>query len=147
MDDIGAVVGAIIGILILVVLLGGAIKTFQRNWVAALFLLIFLTPIWAIWAFIEVFTGDINKTDPAPVSNNQSVNVTLINQADGTARQLTDINPNDYPDLIEAQVVDTGASLTEMQGNMLDTDVKECPFCAETVKRKATVCRFCNRDI
>ncbi len=26
-------------------------------------------------------------------------------------------------------------------------DEKECPFCAEIIKLKAKVCRFCNRDL
>jgi len=27
------------------------------------------------------------------------------------------------------------------------TDTKECPFCAETIKARATVCRFCGRTL
>jgi hypothetical protein len=27
------------------------------------------------------------------------------------------------------------------------TETRRCPFCAETVKAEAVVCRFCNRDI
>ena len=26
-------------------------------------------------------------------------------------------------------------------------DLRECPFCAETIKRAAKVCRFCGRDL
>ena len=37
----------------------GGIKTFQRNWMLALFLLIFLTVIWSLWALVECFTGPI----------------------------------------------------------------------------------------
>jgi hypothetical protein len=55
---------AIIGIVIVVGIVMGAIKTFQRNWIAALLLIIFLFPIWVIWALIEVFTGEIAKDVP-----------------------------------------------------------------------------------
>lgn len=33
----------------------GAIRTFRRNWIAALLLLIFLPGIWIIWLIIELF--------------------------------------------------------------------------------------------
>lgn len=37
----------------------GAIKTFRRNWILAFLMLVFLFPIWALWAFVEIFTGKI----------------------------------------------------------------------------------------
>ena len=57
----------LLGIVTLVILglwIGGAIQTFQRNWVAALLLLLILTPIWAIWAFIEIF---MTKPEKQPI--------------------------------------------------------------------------------
>jgi len=28
-----------------------------------------------------------------------------------------------------------------------NNDTRECPFCAETIKRNAKICRFCGKDI
>ena len=42
---------------------------------------------------------------------------------------------------------------TDKKSNIQETvsinnnDTKECPFCAETIKRNAKICRFCGRDI
>jgi hypothetical protein len=49
------VVFIIIAVVVLVLMLKGIVRTFQRNWLAALLLMIFLTPIWVIWAFCELF--------------------------------------------------------------------------------------------
>lgn len=146
-ENIGGVVVAILGLVVLVALLGGAVKTFRRNWVAALILLIFLTPIWAIWAFVELFTGDIKKTEQLPTSNNQSINLTLVNEADGTTRRLKTINQADELDAIEVQSVDSGTDLSETNANVLSPEMKDCPYCAEQIKRNAVVCRYCNRDL
>ncbi len=62
-DLIVALLGALILVSILIVVFVGAVKTFKRNWIIALLLLIFLTPIWVIWALIELFTGDVERRD------------------------------------------------------------------------------------
>ncbi len=50
---IGIVVAVVIvGILFL---LGGVVQTFQRQPIVAILCIIFLFPIWLIWAFVEVF--------------------------------------------------------------------------------------------
>lgn len=36
------------------------------------------------------------------------------------------------------------SKLSPHQGTQLDFDTKECPMCAEAVKEKAKICRFCN---
>ena len=38
-----------------VVLLGGAVQTFRRQPIVAILCVIFLFPIWLIWAFVEIF--------------------------------------------------------------------------------------------
>lgn len=54
---------AIIVIAIIVVLLAllvkGVVKTFKRQPVVAILCVIFLMPIYLIWAFVELFTADI----------------------------------------------------------------------------------------
>ena len=42
----------LIGVLFL---LGGAIQTFRRQPVVAILCIIFLLPVWIIWAIVEVF--------------------------------------------------------------------------------------------
>jgi succinate-acetate transporter protein len=44
-----------------ILLFAGGIKTFQRSLVGAILCLVLLFPIWVIWAFFEIFTGDIKK--------------------------------------------------------------------------------------
>jgi hypothetical protein len=146
-DQITTILGVVILIAIVVALFKGALKTFQRNWIAALLLLIILTPIWAIWAFIEVFTGDIDKAATQPTSNNQSVNVTLINQVDGTTKRVRGIQSDEYPEVIDARVVNDEQILDQSAVSVLKDDTKECRYCAETVRLNAVVCRYCSRDI
>lgn len=43
----------VLGLLYLVV--RGGVRTFQRNWIAALLLLLLLAPVWLIWAIVENF--------------------------------------------------------------------------------------------
>ena len=31
--------------------------------------------------------------------------------------------------------------------NAQDNDTRECPYCAEVIKKNAKICRFCNREI
>lgn len=51
----------VIGIIVVVGILKGAARTFRRNWVLALILIVLLTPIWLIWAMIEALAGPPTK--------------------------------------------------------------------------------------
>lgn len=143
MDDTTFGIIAIVVILaILVGLFKGAVKTFQRNWIAALILLLVVTPIWAIWAFVEIFTGDINNSTPLPnpvsTGNNQNVNVTLVNKTDDKLNDIPTLSINDQVDVIEGNVT---------QKNIINLESKICHYCAETIRKEAIVCRYCNRDV
>lgn len=35
----------------------------------------------------------------------------------------------------------------KQQAKAQDNDYKECPFCAETIKQSAKICRYCGRDV
>ena len=37
--------------------------------------------------------------------------------------------------------------LSSPTGNYTTIDLKECPFCAERIQRKAKICRYCGRDL
>jgi hypothetical protein len=144
-EETVGVVGVVVGILILIGLLRGAIKTFQRNWIAALLLLIFLFPIWALWALVEVFTGDISKTETGPSTTTQNVNVTVYNTPDGTYRAVTDRESQVSLNVIDAVPVESDRNTTAVS-SYLD-DMKECPHCAEAIKPSAVFCRYCNRRV
>jgi hypothetical protein len=51
----------LIGLLIICALLKGIIKTFKRQPVVAILCVIFLLPIYLIWAIVEIFTNDPNE--------------------------------------------------------------------------------------
>jgi len=59
MDDLGIIV--IVCIVIFILVIKGVIKTFKRQPVVAILCIIFLFPIYLLWAFIELFTGSIEK--------------------------------------------------------------------------------------
>jgi len=59
MDDLTLIL--IVCAVIFFLLIKGVIKTFKRQPVVAILCFIFLFPIFAIWAFIELFTGSNNK--------------------------------------------------------------------------------------
>ena len=50
-----SVIGLIIGIIIFALLIKGVVQTFQRNWIAAILLMIFVGPVYMIWVVVEVF--------------------------------------------------------------------------------------------
>lgn len=62
MEPVGAlVVFVVVFVVLILLLIKGVVKTFQRNAVVAILCVIFLPPVWMIWAFVELFTGQINN--------------------------------------------------------------------------------------
>jgi len=56
-DDVTIILG--ICFFIFLLLIKGVVKTFKRHPVVAILCIIFLFPIYALWAFCELFTGSI----------------------------------------------------------------------------------------
>ena len=139
------IIGAVIVIAIAIGLIKGAIKTFQRNWIAALVLLVVLTPVWIIWAFIELFTGKINEV-PQKISN-PNFNVNIVNQPNVTTQKNTNLPNEEYAKIIDASVLDDQQMEDQSETTLSKSDVKECPYCAEKVRLNAIICRFCDREI
>lgn len=52
---------AIVAFAFLIFFIGGAIQTFQRNWIVALLLMFLLFPAWFCWALVEMF---LSKPQP-----------------------------------------------------------------------------------
>ena len=59
MDEITIVL--IVGLVIFILVIKGVIKTFKRQPIVAILCIIFILPVYLIWAFIELFTGNIEK--------------------------------------------------------------------------------------
>ena len=43
--------------------------------------------------------------------------------------------------------IDTNANVNLNSASFQNNDTRECPYCAEIIKKKATVCRFCGKTV
>jgi hypothetical protein len=59
MDPLATVI--IVCLVIFLLLIKGVIKTFKKQPIVAILCIIFIFPIYLIWAFIELFTGHTEK--------------------------------------------------------------------------------------
>jgi len=55
MEPVVTTFGILIELGLLYLVVRGGVRTFQRNWIAALLLLLLLAPVWLIWAIVENF--------------------------------------------------------------------------------------------
>ena len=147
-DQIATFIGVIIVLAILAALFRGAVKTFQRNWVLALILLLVLTPIWMIWAFVEMFTGDLADKNSQPSQNVQNVNVSYVIDS-GKGEQLPKVISHSNRNKVVDRSFDEAVVISENSKSLSENnyDTKECPFCAETIKRNAKFCRYCSKEL
>ena len=62
MDDATVAITILVILVVLFLLvIKGVIKTFKRHPIVAILCIIFLLPIYLIWAFCEIFTGSIDE--------------------------------------------------------------------------------------
>jgi hypothetical protein len=85
------VIFIILVIVFLLAMLGGAIKTFQRNWIAALALIILLFPVWVVWAIIEVFTGEVTSVQPKLLPDGPNVEVSVVNHGNVNTNSVKEV--------------------------------------------------------
>lgn len=139
------IIVGLVAIVIIIALISGAVKTFRRNWLAALLLLIFIFPVWVIWAFIEMFTGEISVKKSSIEPSQQNVTVTVVQQSDGTTTKHSLDGLDEVSPYIEGTAVTNTLGIDAKEHHIKDA-VKICKYCAEEIKASAVICRFCNRD-
>lgn len=55
METIVTIIGIALVIGLFYVIVRGGIQTFRRNWILALLLILFIGPVWILWAIVENF--------------------------------------------------------------------------------------------
>ena len=139
------IIVGLVAIVIIVALISGAVKTFRRNWLAALLLLIFIFPVWVIWAFIEMFTGEISIKKSSIEPSQQNVTVTVVQQSDGKTTKHSLDGLDEVSPYLEGTAV-TNTLGIDVKEHQIKDAVKICKYCAEEIKASSLICRFCNRD-
>ena len=73
MEDQFPIVGIILLILFLILAYRGIKQAFQRQPVVAALMLIFLFPIFAVWAFVELFLDKPNRVVRVEILDNKII--------------------------------------------------------------------------
>ncbi len=111
------------------------------------------------------------RTDECPLDkiNNVTYNQSLIGRifnygnvmiqtaaGMGANAKITISSPKQFKDEIVSQqekyqnskIAEQAESLAKtIRGESVQEETKECPFCAEKIKAKAKICRFCNKEV
>jgi len=86
------------------------------------------------YGLVQIQTaGEVGVTEEAKIMNPREFRQAIFEQREAYLEQMSGHVRPEQPAPAEAQVV-PGVT-------------KECPFCAEIIKAKAKVCRFCNREL
>ena len=122
-NQIEVLVGGVLFVFVLVGLIKGAARTFRRNWVLALILMLALTPIWLIWAIIEALTNPTAKDEvpvppipstPTAIQSSSDANLQEIKERADRARSAILSSGNqqliDHLHLMDAVAVSAGSS-------------------------------------
>lgn len=113
-NQVVVLVAGVIAIVVVIGVLKGAARTFRRNWVLALILIVLLTPIWLIWAMIEALAGPpTKKTAQAPtIPPPQS---TIIPPTDTSLQEI-----RDRSERARSAILNSGNQLHIDQLNLMD---------------------------